>query len=719
MSLTDDYNPATALSAYFLDRGSRGTARLWATEKLIHDLAAVGLVDFFEGYNSDPTEINGYGSDKLWLRVQPGVTATPGTIRVWSGDGVATSLANWVPLTAAHMMTYLRRAAGEAPSPSGSPLINVVDYGAVGDFDGTTGTSNNTALNSALDVSSAIYLPDGNYLFSTFHVLSRVLRSTIYGPGRLWYDNGSEIERIGSQFRLGVADANGNAGATTQGGVIIGGEGPGHDGVLLYASSPQWMQTVPTRSGAANELQVYTQCHIGQGTVSAAGDTITATYGDFTSDDIEVGDAIGVHSATLGIHKTVLIASKSSGSVTVTELNGSAISWPGSGTVTWEHAFYYADGTCDTAGTAVTRRSGDYFFDSAVVSGQKILKVNGTRYAVSSVGGVSSITLGSSAGTQSDVSFTLKMLSLARNTSLFRLQGLRGGSEENFAILNDIEGFARVQTQFAGGGEYRPIIIGTGPDESGSNRDHLTIGHEGRIGIGRDYAKSGWLNTAKVQIFRDPLVSHATDGSNDTNMLSLQTTHNSANPRRMNIGFYNNFNAGYIQGWQGTAETTPTAIAIQPQGGNVGIGTGYKSSLNAKLDVVNESAVTNAIVYTQRLTQRSTGTPAAGLGVGVAMAIEDSAGNDQVIGGIAFVSTDVTDTSEDADFVVSCEAGAAFTERFRVKSTGQLRVTSGAVAANGSVATAMSSVGPTGANTAIQGWLALDVAGTTRYLPYW
>ena len=39
--------------------------------------------------------------------------------------------------------------------------------------------------------------------------------------------------------------------------------------------------------------------------------------------------------------------------------------------------------------------------------------------------------------------------------------------------------------------------------------------------------------------------------------------------------------------------------------------------------------------------------------------------------------------------------------------------------ANGSVATAISSVGPTGAQTTIQGWIRVDVAGTPRYVPFW
>lgn len=49
---------------------------------------------------------------------------------------------------------------------------------------------------------------------------------------------------------------------------------------------------------------------------------------------------------------------------------------------------------------------------------------------------------------------------------------------------------------------------------------------------------------------------------------------------------------------------------------------------------------------------------------------------------------------------------------------GTLNIT-GCNVANGTVATAITSVGPTGANTSIQGWLAIKVAGTLRYIPYW
>lgn len=42
-----------------------------------------------------------------------------------------------------------------------------------------------------------------------------------------------------------------------------------------------------------------------------------------------------------------------------------------------------------------------------------------------------------------------------------------------------------------------------------------------------------------------------------------------------------------------------------------------------------------------------------------------------------------------------------------------------ALAANASVAVSLTSVGPTGAQTTVQGWLKLNVNGTLRYVPFW
>lgn len=116
----DDYDPSTALSAYYLNRSERRTARLWAAEKLLHDLKEIGLVDFFEGAGSDPTAIEGYASNKLWLRVSSGITSAPGKIRAYDGVGDETLLSSWPILTPSRVDVAKRsmRFEGDADLPS-------------------------------------------------------------------------------------------------------------------------------------------------------------------------------------------------------------------------------------------------------------------------------------------------------------------------------------------------------------------------------------------------------------------------------------------------------------------------------------------------------------------------------------------------------------------------------------------------------------------------
>ena len=62
--------------------------------------------------------------------------------------------------------------------------------------------------------------------------------------------------------------------------------------------------------------------------------------------------------------------------------------------------------------------------------------------------------------------------------------------------------------------------------------------------------------------------------------------------------------------------------------------------------------------------------------------------------------------------------GTSWTDALAVKAAnGRLSLPGGAFAANGSVATAMTSVGPTGAHASVQKWLVIDDAGTARYIP--
>lgn len=66
--------------------------------------------------------------------------------------------------------------------------------------------------------------------------------------------------------------------------------------------------------------------------------------------------------------------------------------------------------------------------------------------------------------------------------------------------------------------------------------------------------------------------------------------------------------------------------------------------------------------------------------------------------------------------------GVAFdtnsTRRLLIRSDGLMQPASASFTANGTVATTITSLGPTGANTTIQEWLTIkNAGGTTRYIP--
>lgn len=102
----DNYDPSRSLAAYFPERDERRLARLWATEKLLHDMAAVGMVDFFEGPGTDPTQLDGFSTTKLWLQVSSGVTEHPGVVRGYAG-GDPTQIEAWPELERNIFLQYL------------------------------------------------------------------------------------------------------------------------------------------------------------------------------------------------------------------------------------------------------------------------------------------------------------------------------------------------------------------------------------------------------------------------------------------------------------------------------------------------------------------------------------------------------------------------------------------------------------------------------------
>ena len=100
--------------------------------------------------------------------------------------------------------------------------------------------------------------------------------------------------------------------------------------------------------------------------------------------------------------------------------------------------------------------------------------------------------------------------------------------------------------------------------------------------------------------------------------------------------------------------------------------TAVKSTLPTEVEVTATGAGTEDDVITALTVEGQTDqTPAAGIGVGMDFAVETAANNVEIGAQIEAVTTDVSSTSEDVDFVVNLMAGgAAAAEKFRVASNG-------------------------------------------------
>jgi hypothetical protein len=117
---------------------------------------------------------------------------------------------------------------------------------------------------------------------------------------------------------------------------------------------------------------------------------------------------------------------------------------------------------------------------------------------------------------------------------------------------------------------------------------------------------------------------------------------------------------------------------VLPDNGTVGSTTNNSAitiASNGSLTLGTSSTVTNTVTEMLNLTHTTSGTPAAGIGTDIAFTVETSAGNNEKGMILEALTTSVSSTSEDFDYVVKLmESGAAATERMRLSSDGHLTV---------------------------------------------
>lgn len=369
----------------------------------------------------------------------------------------------------------------------------------------------------------------------------------------------------------------------SQGGVLIGGEGPGKFGTLFHAQHASWPTIKPTRRGSAVELQLYSGGHIGSAKSIHGTNIIVATYGSFSSPYIEAGDILGFGETLYRIERKI-----DTNHLALLSLRGERLVFPSDAEAVYRHAYYYAEGKCDISGSHVRRISGDNFFYVAPFLGQGWIIINGERYRVEKLINTDELLIAGAATAVAGGNFMLKFLPASLQASMFTLQTLQGGAEENFSIWETIDGFVRMRANGHDGGTFRPIVIGTGPDNDfGYHHDHLVIGKNGQIGIGKNYASPsiGFPTSAKLHVWRDGLERNRPDGRHDVKLAVFETNHGGPGPRQVHIGSFNNFHAGYVQGYVDPAGRQPGPLTFNPLGGPVGINTGTQSAVTHALEV--------------------------------------------------------------------------------------------------------------------------------------
>lgn len=321
---------------------------------------------------------------------------------------------------------------------------NIADFGAVADFSpaaggGGTGTDNAAAVLAAIATGKDLYIPAGNYFVGTWPARYAYSRSTVVGPGEVWGDTGRGKQILGKTIFVGATNTHEISYA---GGVMWAPQGS-FNGIRQWTGQHNWMVMQP--DAGPMQMQLYPG---GKGQAITASceapNKLNAVYGTFDTALLRAGMHVGWNGVVYKIASVV-----SSGQITVTTFTGSSPAFVTSATQRPFYCFYeYSHFQANVSGATVTRLSGDAL-PYGTTGDHMYCLVNGSYYPVTqgpeTTGNASVITLGSSAGTLTgaDCEF-FRTYGPWSYVSLFRLQGVAGGTETNGGIALNIKNELRI-----------------------------------------------------------------------------------------------------------------------------------------------------------------------------------------------------------------------------------------------------------------------------------
>ena len=381
-------------------------------------------------------------------------------------------------------------------------FANIADFGAVGDFvlgpGGTgSGTANDTAVMSAIATGKELWIPAGNYYVANWPTRYAYSRATVSGPGKVWGDTSRGKALLGKTMFVGSTDTHEISYA---GGVMWAPDGS-QNGTRIWNGHHNWMVMQPDAGPA--QFQIYPG---GKGQAITASceapNVLKAVYGAFDTSLLRVGNHVGWFG---NVYKVASIIDSTR--ITVTTFAGGS---PGFVTNTTQRAFYtfyeYASFKANVSGSTVTRISGDAL-PYGVTIDHMYAKVAGTYYNVTQgpeLAGANKLTLASSAGTLTNVDVEFFRTYGPRSyVTLFRLQGVAGGTETNGGMALNIKNELRIWNGGTHAELFGPIKInaaktaigpGDGADTSG---ERFEVEADG-VWLGGSSATSSALNSVKV-----------------------------------------------------------------------------------------------------------------------------------------------------------------------------------------------------------------------------
>lgn len=342
-------------------------------------------------------------------------------------------------------------------------------------------TSNPVYTN--MDGEYAFYAANGTYTLQ----ITATNYATETKPGVVLFDPADA--GVPSVFSVGV-----NTGAFGTG-LQIGGNGNyGANGNLFSPDGHySWTRIQPSANESSVELLIYPTSAQGRASTAISTNQVTRVSGTpFSS--AWVGKKF-----YLGSDIFIVAAVSSQDSLTVTLVGGGAVSFTSNFTETFHLFSVQGSGLCNVSGTTVTRISGDPFIPFMPASFE--FKINGVTRTVASFVDVNTVTISTPLSlTNAAYSFSLD---INDQISTLRLQKMLGADEENLSIFSRYDGYW-VHALFAGAGQYRKIVFGSGERQSGILARQLVAQANGDITIGGDFGNEAIrvLNQAEISTNR-------------------------------------------------------------------------------------------------------------------------------------------------------------------------------------------------------------------------